>query len=123
MTFQDLIDSGADDLLFAADGFAISVTHYPPSGDSEELEGLFAEFDNDDTDQHDAADGLKRVRTAKLVLPSSVTVTLGKVPSNFSINAATWQATAVISGRGVQTVRLTRREQATQARLSAQPRQ
>ena len=101
-----------------------TVVHHPELGeDATNLTGIFEEIDSPQTDQHDDRDGLKRVRIAKLTLAENITITLGKTPSQFQIRDQIWQATAIVAGQGLQTVHLSRREQATQARVPAQPRQ
>jgi hypothetical protein len=97
------------------------VIHHAPGGEAggDSLTALFEELDTPENEQHDRRDGLKRIRTAKLTLPSTVAVTLGKVPSCFAVRDELWTARAIAAGPNVISVRLEREENATQSRATA----
>lgn len=107
------------ELMLSSDE-AVKATHRSSVVGSEEVTGIFQEIDDQETDQRDDREGDTRNRRATYAIPSSVVVTLGKTPSTFQVRGELWTATGIAVGRGVQTVRMKREEQATQTRKKSQ---
>lgn len=110
----------AIELMLASDE-AVAVTHYPPGGAGVAIgNGIFGEAADDASEFRETREGNQRGRTAKLVIRTSVTVTLGNEPSRFLIRNEVWKAVSTAPERGVQTVRLERLTQSTQRRQGVQ---